>query len=310
MLHRSSIAFASRAVMLATALLLSMTPAPAADGAAAMDWAAVIGNEYRVLPNITYQVANQFEAKLDVYLPRNGGKPAPTLVYIHGGGWTGGTKESVVLRLLPYMKLGMAVVNVEYRLARVSLAPAAVADCRCALRWVIEHAEEHGFDASRIVVTGGSAGGHLSLMTGMLDPAAGLDNECPGDKPLKVAAIVNFYGITDVNDLLSGPNQKRYAVTWLGSLGNAQEVAKRVSPLTYVRKGLPPILTIHGDADPTVPYQHAVRLRQALDKAGVPNELLTIPGGKHGGFTNEETLKIQKTIDEFLSKHGILGGTS
>jgi acetyl esterase/lipase len=188
----------------------------------------------------------------------------------------------------------------------VSLAPAAVADCRCALRWVIENAAEHNFDVDRIVVTGGSAGGHLALTTGMVDPASGLDNECPTNKPLKVAAILNYYGITDVNDLLSGPNQKSYAVAWLGSLDNAREVAKRVSPLTYVRKGLPPILTIYGDADPTVPYQHGVRLREALDKAGVPNELLTIPGGKHGGFTNEETLKIQATINQFLVKHGIL----
>jgi acetyl esterase/lipase len=294
---------------LAAVLVALAAPALAADETA-HDWAAVVGNEYRILPNITYHVANQYEAKLDVYLPRNGPKPAPTLIYIHGGGWVGGLKESVALRLLPYMKLGMAVVNVEYRLGRVSLAPAAVADCRCALRWVIEHADEHGFDPSRIVVTGTSAGGHLSLTTGMLDPAAGLDNECPGEKPLQVAAIVNFYGITDVGSLLSGPNQKSYAVAWLGSLANAQEVARRVSPMTYVRKGLPPTLTIHGDADPTVPYEHGVQLHKALDKAGVANQLLTIPGGRHGGFTNEETLRIQKTIDEFLIKHGILRATS
>lgn len=288
--------------------VLSLAPVAnaAGDDASAADWASIVGNEYRVLPNITYKVANQYEAKLDAYLPRNAERPVPTLVYIHGGGWTGGTKESVVLRLLPFMKLGMAVVNVEYRLARVSLAPATVADCRCALNWVIRNAAEHNFDVDRIVVTGGSAGGHLALMTGMLDPAAGLDNECPSDKPLKVAAILNYYGITDVNDLLSGPNRKNYAVTWLGSLDNASDVAKRVSPLTYVRKDLPPILTIHGDADPTVPYQHGVRLHQALEKAGVTNELLTIPGGKHGGFTNAETLKIQSTIEAFLHKHGIL----
>ena len=92
--------------------------------------------------------------------------PRPTLIYIHGGGWVGGTKESSVLNVLPYMKHGMAVVNVEYRLAATSLAPAAVADCRCALRWVIANAEEHGFDTEKIVVTGHSAGGHLSLDDG------------------------------------------------------------------------------------------------------------------------------------------------
>ncbi len=303
MFHKRSTRFLIHTCAVVAAFFVVLAPLSAAEDS---EWATIVGNEYRVLPNITYKVANQYEAKLDAYLPRDAERPVPTVVYIHGGGWVGGTKESVVLRLLPYMKLGMAVVNVEYRLARVSLAPAAVADCRCALAWVIEHAEEHKFDTDRIVVTGGSAGGHLSLTTGMLDPRAGLDNECPTDKGLKVAAIVNFYGITDVNDLLSGPNRKSYAVAWLGSLDNAREVAKRVSPLTYVRKGLPPILTIHGDADPTVPYQHGVRLHEALDKAGVPNELLTIPGGRHGGFTNEETLKIQSTIEAFLHKHGIL----
>ena len=71
------------------------------------------------------------------------------------------------------------------------------------------------------------------------------------------------------------------------------------------RAGLPPILTIHGDADPTVPYQHGVRLQAALEKAGVPSQLLTIPGGKHGGFNRDETLKIFTTIQAFLKKHGI-----
>jgi len=83
--------------------------------------------------------------------------------------------------------------------------------------------------------------------------------------------------------------------------------ARRVSPLTYVRAGLPPILTIHGDADPTVPYPEAVRLHEALSQSHVPNQLLTIPGGKHGNFTAEERTKIFLTIREFLSKNGISG---
>jgi dipeptidyl aminopeptidase/acylaminoacyl peptidase len=122
----------------------------------------------------------------------------------------------------------------------------------------------------------------------------------------RVAAAINWFGVTDVADVIDGPNAANLAVTWLGSLPNKTEIAARVSPLNYVRADLPPILTIHGDADPTVPYQHAVRLHQALEKAGVPNEILTIPGGKHGGFTNAETLKIQSTIEAFLYKHGIL----
>ena len=259
-------------------------------------------NEFRTIPNITYLEANNYDAKLDVYRPAAEGLH-PTLVYIHGGGWVNGSKEQSVLDLIPYLEHGWAVVNVEYRLARVSLAPAAVEDCRCALRWVIQHAKENGFDTTRIVVSGGSAGGHLALMTGMLTPAAGLDRECPGSEDLKVAAIVDWFGITDVNDLLDGPDTRTYAVAWLGSQPDREQIAKRVSPLTYVRPGLPPILMIQGDADPTVPYSHSVRLQKALDDAGVPNELLTIPGGKHGGFSGPEMETAFAHVWAFLAKY-------
>ena len=122
----------------------------------------------------------------------------------------------------------------------------------------------------------------------------------------ELALRLDAAGWVAVNDLLDdSPNVKSYAVQWLGSLPNRAEVAKRVSPLQYVRKDLPPILTIHGDADPTVPYSHATRLHDALNKAGVTNQLLTIPGGKHGGFTKDEYLKAYATIRAFLKKHGL-----
>jgi acetyl esterase/lipase len=271
----------------------------------AATWAAHAANQYQVFPNITYLVANNYEDKLDVYKRRDTTTPQPTLIWIHGGGWVGGTKEGSAMSLLPWLEMGFNVVNVEYRLGRVSLAPAAVEDCLCALRWVAAQAKTYGFDADRLVVSGDSAGGHLSLTTGMIPESAGLDRECPGVPLPKVAAIVNWYGITDVEELLDGPNRKPYAVAWMGSMPNRNEIARRVSPLTYVRPGLPPVLTIHGDADPTVPYTQAVRLQQALTKADVPNQLLTIPGGKHGGFTPEERSKIFLTIREFLAKNGI-----
>ncbi len=297
----------------AAALLLCLLPVPPAQAEDAAAWAAWVGGSYRITTDLVYSTANGYENKLDLYLPRERSDPRPTLVYIHGGGWVSGTKEASVLRLLPYLRLGMNVVNVEYRLARYSLAPGAVADCRCALRWVIANAEEYGFDADRIVVTGHSAGGHLSLMTGVLDEAAGFDYECvtgslagPVELDLKVAAVVNWFGITDVSDLLEGENQQGYAVRWMGSLADRLEIAERVSPLTYVRENLPPILTIHGDADKIVPYQHAVRLHKALDRAGAPNRLHTVEGGKHGGFTNEQMVLIHERINVFLKEHGVL----
>jgi acetyl esterase/lipase len=267
---------------------------------------------YSVTPNVTYTVANNVECKLDVYArrgPETG--PYPTVVFIHGGGWVAGTKEASAMGILPYLAMGFSAVNVEYRLARVSLAPAAVEDCRLALRWVFKNARAYGFDSTRIIVTGGSAGGHLALMTGMLTPEAGFDAPRDWDQvsvPMNVAAIVNWFGITDVKDLFTGPNRQQYAVSWFGSLPDREQGAVRVSPLTYVRKGLPPILSIHGDNDNIVPYSHAVRLHQALTEAGVPNQLITVPGGKHGGFARDTMLSAYATIREFLTNHGVIKG--
>ena len=266
-------------------------------------WAATVQNEFRVIPDITYLRANGVELKIDVYQSRNSEGPAPTFIYYHGGGWVGGSKESNVLRLLPYLEGGWAAVNVQYRLGNVSLAPAAVEDSLCALRWVARNADQYGFDIERLVVSGNSAGGHLALTSGMIPSEAGLDRQCLGSETPKVAAIVNWYGITDVNDLLHGVNEKSYAVRWLGSQPDMAEIAERVSPISYVRSDLPPVITIHGDADPIVPYNHAVQLHRSLDRAEVTNELVTVPNGGHGGFPANEMLRIYGSIFSFLNKN-------
>jgi dipeptidyl aminopeptidase/acylaminoacyl peptidase len=116
---------------------------------------------------------------------------------------------------------------------------------------------------------------------------------------------VNWYGITDVADLLDGANRRTYAVQWLGSRADRVEVAKRLSPMTYVRRDLPPTLTIHGDADPTVPYAHATALHAALQKAGVATELVTIPKGGHGNFPAPDQVRAVDAMRAFLARHGI-----
>jgi len=296
----------NRALLLVLAVLCAASPVAAQSAA---DWTATVQNDIRVTTGITYLTASNWEAKLDVYRPATPG-PHPTILHIHGGGWTGGSRDSVVLRTLPFVQMGFAVVNVSYRLARVAPAPAAVEDCLCALKWVAQNAKEYGFDLSRLAVTGYSAGGHLALTTGMVPESAGLDRQCPGAPLPKVAAIVNWFGITDVNDLLDGPNRKVYAVEWLGSLENREAVARRVSPLTYVRKDVPPILTIHGDADPTVPYTHGTRLHAALQGVGATSELVTIPGGRHGNFPRAEQVRAMQAVRAFFEKHGVLPTTS
>ena len=273
--------------------------------AAPAEWATHALNEYQVFPNVTYLVASNWEAKLDIYKRRDTTGPQPTLIFFHGGGWVQGSKEQSQMSLMPWLEMGWNVVNVEYRLGRVALAPAAVEDGLCALRWIATRAKDYDIDPSRLVTSGESAGGHLSLTTGMIPESVGLDRQCPGIPLPKVAAIVDWYGITDVAELLDGVNRKPYAVAWLSSMPDREAIARRVSPLSYAREGLPPILMIQGDADPTVPYTQSLRLREALTKANVTNELVTVPGGKHGGFTPAERTMIYVKIREFLAKNGL-----
>jgi acetyl esterase/lipase len=274
---------------------------------ACSDPSPYIADQYRIVPNIPYVTVNNWHGTLDLYLPPGVAGPHPTVIYIHGGGWIGQSKETNVLHLLPYLEMRWAVVNVEYRLGQVAPGPASVEDCRCALRWVIRNAMTYNLDTSQLVVTGHSAGGHLALTTGMLPASAGFDDQCQGAEDLRVAAIINWFGITDVGDLLDGANKKDYAIAWLSNQINRDEIAKRVSPLSYVRPGgLPPIFTVHGTDDSWVPYAHAVRLHKALDKAGMPHQLLTISGGGHGGFGHAETVKIYSSIRDFLAKHHIM----
>jgi acetyl esterase/lipase len=242
------------------------------------------------------------ETVLDIFQPKGSSNAKrPGVIVIHGGGWTGGTKEGHSQETcLRYVAKGFVCADVEYRLAKVATAPAAVTDVLDAARWFEEQAKKYDVDTRRIVVTGGSAGGHLSLMVGMTPKSAKLG------PPAKIAAVVNFYGITDVADQLSGPNMRDYAVTWVPEQSGRLELAARVSPMKYVRKGLPPILTIHGDADKTVPYEHGVKLTKALRDAGDDAELVSVPQGEHGFPKATEDEIYEQNIWPFLKKHGVI----
>jgi len=293
---------------LAVVVLLALIASAAAQTPPNVQSTVALFQNVRTVANVVYLRANGWEGKLDVYAQRTQ-TSTPVVIYIHGGGWVRGTKDGSVLSALPYLAMGYSVVNVEYRLADVSLAPAAIEDCRCALRWVVGHAKDYNFDVGRIVIAGASAGGHLALTTGMIPTSAGFDRICQEQGEPRIAAIVDFFGITDVADLLDGPNKKPfpetwpYTVQWLGNQANRDAVARAASPLTYVRAGVPPTIAIHGDADPLVPYAHSTRLNDALQKAGVAHELVTVPGGGHGNFSLDQWQRAYTAIEKFLGTH-------
>jgi acetyl esterase/lipase len=271
-----------------------------------LDTAVLIATHYKVVPDQLYLSVGGWNGKLDLYLPRRPREPMPVALLFHGGGWVTGSKDEIALDVVPYLAMGFAVANIDYRLASVATAPAAVEDSRCALRWVVRHAKQFGLDTDRVILVGSSAGAHLALMAALAPPAAGFDGLCPGDEPLEVAAVINFFGVVDVGDLLGPKDARDFAVGWIGKAPDPAALARRVSPITYVRKGLPPIFTAHGDADPVVPFAQAQRLHAALDRAGVPNRLFPLHNAGHGEFDGAEVLLANRAVREFLLKHGVI----
>jgi len=269
-----------------------------------------------VVPNVTYLKVDGTDLQLDVYVPAKelGGAPwvkfsderKPVLLYIHGGGWTSLNRSYRNLNFLPYVEKGWAVVNIDYRLLKQAPFPACIADCRHALNWIYENADGFRFDTSRIVVSGESAGGHLALMTGFLtnDAAFAIPGK-PITRELKVAAVINWFGISDVGRIMEFWNSPSYVTNLVGDISKKEEIYRSCSPLTHINSSVPPVLTIHGDADTVVPIIHATLLHEALDQCGVKNELHVVKGKKHGNFDEQEMSENFQIIWKFLDEVGV-----
>lgn len=276
---------------LLTLLWLAPLPAAQPDQAASGRWT--------IESDVSYGPYQQ--NVLDIMMPKETSREKrPGVIVIHGGGWVNGNKESQLPLCERYLERGFVCASVGYRLAGVATAPAAITDVLEATRWFFNNARRYRVDKKRIVVTGSSAGGHLALMTGLVNKKAKLGPRS------RVRAVINFCGITDVGDQVDGPNMRKYAAAWVPEQDARYELSRRVSPMTYVRRNVPPILTIHGDADQTVPYEQGVRLTRAIRDAGGAAELIAIPNGGHG-FPREVLDGVyEREIWPFLKKHGVL----
>lgn len=251
--------------------------------------------------NVVYSTINGWEGKVDLYLPAKKNKPTPVVINIHGGGWNHGKKEEQT-GFSTFFKAGFAVANMEYRLTGQATAPAAIEDTRCVLIYLIKNAKELNIDVNKIIIMGGSSGGHLALMGGLLGNDHRFDSNCMGAEIIKVAAIIDKYGITDVWDWAYGPNiRSKSATNWLGDKAKDEAFAKSVSPISYINKNSPPVFIVHGDADPTVPYQQSVDLHKKLMEAGVKTTFITVTGGLHGKFDKEKNSEINKAILKFIA---------
>lgn len=229
--------------------------------------------------DIEFAKPGGFSLTLDAYVP-DGAGPFPTVIIVHGGGFARGDKQTYVPPLFePLSQAGFAWFTINYRMHPQFKFPAPIEDIEAAIRFVKAHAKEYKVDLSRVVLMGESAGGALVSFVGVQNKSA-----------IKLAAVVPFYGVHDWQQRAEeeaagkvGPSIWRefFSVP----AGNSPEAIKRmkeVSAASYIKKGLPPFLLIHGTEDTQVYYQQSVVMQQRMKKAGNVCDLITVTGGPHG----------------------------
>lgn len=260
------------------------------------------------LKNIPYDNDNPSQI-LDFY-PAKTDAPAPVMVYFHGGGWRGGSKNRIPKYLLEANADGwIALVSVEYRFTDIAPHPAQVDDCARSIQFVRQNAKKWNLDPERIGVTGGSAGGHLSAYIALQDDEANPDSKDPIERQSsRVAFAIPFAGPMDWG-LLSTVEHGHPAYRQLlgydpGTPADKMSAKQKkdVSPLHLVSADDPPVLIVHGDVDKIVPVEHAQALKAALEKVKVLSELHLIEGGTHAIAGGNEASSVERAL-RFMRKH-------
>jgi acetyl esterase/lipase len=252
---------------------------------------------------------------LDLYLPeKTSTKPLPLVVWIHGGGWQGGSKSGCPA--VPFVKDGFAVASVEYRFSQKAKFPAQIQDCQAAIRWLRANSGKYNIDSGHIGVWGDSAGGHLVALLGTageskaFTPIGG--NEDQSDR---VQAVCDWYGPADFSTVIKQADEDKNAKNifkfntpkdpyseLIGVHLDDKEKADAVSPVHYVSKDDPPFLIMHGTHDTLVPFAQSQELAAALKDAGVSVMLQKFPGAGHGGAVFGKP-QVRELIEKFFAKN-------
>lgn len=269
---------------------------------------------YHAETRIVYAVVAGRELTLNAFVPAGVTAPVPAIVEIHGGWWYGGGAADRLQQVggwLVFERHGLAVFSIEYRLGREGGFPENIRDCRNAVRFLRKNAARFHIDPDRLDVTGGSAGGHLSLMVAMVPedfpdggPTPGLENvsarvsgsfgfipptdflrfwdQGPSDAATNADGQVTFRG---PDNRIPDDCRPRFRVLFHGvtpetEAGRALYAA--MSPISYARADVPPLLICDGEKDPIVPGLHGKALFEKLRATGANATYWMTPGGGHG----------------------------
>ena len=258
--------------------------------------------------DIEYERVGDLSLKLDLHTPQAANPPL--IVYVHGGAWRGGSKSDVPIAKL--IEHGFAIASVDYRLSTQAPFPAQIQDIKAAIRFLRAKAELFHLSTSRIAIIGSSAGGHLAALVGVTNGNKVLEGTIGEhlSQSSDVQCIVSLFGASNLQTILSqstefGLKMRVPALQLLlgGQPTEKPDLAKLASPVAHLDKDDPPLLLIHGDADPQMPPQQSQELAKAYEALKLPVQLIMLPGGKHGGrefYDDERTAIVAKFLDKAL----------
>jgi acetyl esterase/lipase len=259
--------------------------------------------------DVTFATVNGHDLLLDIYTPDDVENP-PLVMWIHGGGWRGGSYKG--LRVPWLVDYGYAVASISYHLTDRAIFPQQIYDCKGALRWLRAHANKYGFDRERVAVAGASAGAHLAMLLGVTPHCLELEGEVGGnlDQCSSVKAIMNYFGPSDFilrvdSDPNTATSPERGSFLLLGGAKTGHidmDLARQASPAIMMNKNAPPIISFHGDADTTVLLDQAERIGDAYREHGCYEELHRLSDGTHGDKRLFEGVYQEKVIS-FLNNY-------
>ena len=228
---------------------------------------------------------------LDIYeQPASSPNASPIVVWIHGGAWRSGSKNSVPVT--HWLEQGFSIASVGYRLSPEAKFPAQIHDIKASIRYLRANAERFRIDPNRIVIAGSSAGGHLAALAGVSDGIQELEGSLGGHTSVssRVQAIVSFFGASNLQSILSQSSEHGLSVRvpalqlFLGGQpADVPDLTQLASPVAHVDPRDPPLWLIHGDSDPQMPFDQSREFVAAYQRVARPVQLDVVKGGKHGG---------------------------
>jgi acetyl esterase/lipase len=269
-----------------------------------IDKAPLVPENVEAFKNIEYKNINGKSLQLDIYQPKGLTKPAPLLVFIHGGGWRGGDRADYLVYLTHFARLGYVTATVSYRLLKVAPYPACVEDIIDARDFLYQNGEKYNYDPDRICLIGGSAGSHLAMLAAYGWKSSGAVSDSLAILPKhKIKAVVEIYGPIDFTTEYAR-NHPTITGFMTKSYQEAPQLYVEASPLNWVTKDTPPTLILHGTRDMLVPISQAVSLKQKMDSLGVVNEYHPLPGWPHTmDLVQRVNDYFKVTMGDFFERH-------